>query len=312
MATTATYSDDHQPAIPLADGALPSAAYADWRDYVTLLKPKVMSLVVFTALCGYWAAPVSVHPFIVFISMLCVAVGAGAAGALNMWWEADTDALMERTANRPIPAGRIARVDALSFAMTLSVGSVLLMGLAVNFLSALILAASILFYVIIYTIWLKRRTAQNIVIGGAAGAFPPMIGWATATNDISTLPILMFALIFFWTPPHFWAMALFSKTDYARAGIPMLPVVAGEKNTRLQVWLYTWPMVIVSLMPWYLGMTTSLYGYAALALGIIFLLGSFQVWRGIDPKAPHKVFGFSILYLFAIFAVLAFDRVTML
>ncbi len=316
MPPAATLSDAHQPAATLVSEAFAAnntAANntADWRDYVALLKPKVMSLVVFTALCGYLAAPVYVHPFIAFIAMLCVAVGAGAAGALNMWWEADTDALMERTAGRPIPAGRIDRADALSFAMTLSVGSVLLMGLAVNILSALILAASILFYVIIYTIWLKRRTAQNIVIGGAAGAFPPMIGWTAATNDLSLLPLLMFALIFFWTPPHFWAMALFSKTDYARAGIPMLPVVAGEKNTRLQIWAYTWPMVAVSLLPWYLKMTTGLYGWSAAGLGGIFLIGSYQVWRSADPRAPHKLFGFSILYLFAIFAVLAFDRMTL-
>ncbi len=290
-----------------ADGLV----FADWRDYLALLKPRVMSLVVFTAFCGYLAAPGHTHPLIVAISMLCVAVGAGAAGALNMWWEADTDALMTRTQDRPIPAGRITRSDALTFGLTLSIGSVLLMDLAVNHMAAAILAASILFYVLVYTVWLKRRTPQNIVIGGAAGAFPPMIGWATATGDISTLSLLMFGLVFFWTPPHFWAMALFSKTDYARAGIPMLPVVAGEKTTRLQIWLYTWPMVGVSLAPWALHMSSAVYGIAALVLGGLFLAGSWQVWRGTDAAAAKKLFGFSILYLFAIFALLAFDRLMM-
>jgi heme o synthase len=282
--------------------------FADWRDYVSLLKPRVMSLVVFTAFCGMVAAPVSIHPFIGFVAMLCVAIGAGAAGALNMWWEADTDALMDRTATRAIPMGKIAPDDALAFALTLAVSSVLIMGVAVNLPAAGVLLVSILFYVFVYTIWLKPRTPHNIVIGGAAGAFPPVIGWAAATSDITALPVILFALVFLWTPPHFWSMALFSQTDYARAGIPMLPNVAGEKTTRLQIWLYTWPMVIVSVLPWVLRETTAFYGIAAVMLGLLFLAGSFQVWRGTDVKAPKLLFGYSILYLFVVFAVLAFDR----
>ncbi len=282
---------------------------ADWRDYVSLLKPRVMSLVVFTALCGLVAAPVYIHPVLAFTAMLCVALGAGAAGALNMWWEADTDALMARTATRAIPAGKISRDDALGFAVTLAAASVIIMALAVNFVSAVVLAVSILFYVFVYTIWLKRRTPQNIVIGGAAGAFPPVIGWAAATGDISALPIILFGIIFLWTPPHFWSMALFSQTDYGRAGIPMLPNVAGEKATRLQIWLYTWPMVICSLLPWLMHETTAVFGISALVLGFLFLAGSFQVWRSTDVKAPKQLFAFSILYLFVLFAVFAFDRV---
>ncbi len=281
---------------------------ADWRDYVSLLKPRVMSLVVFTAWCGLVAAPVSLHPVLAFTAMLCVALGAGAAGALNMWWEADTDALMARTATRAIPAGKISRDDALGFAVTLAAASVIIMALAINLVSAAVLAVSILFYVFVYTIWLKRRTPQNIVIGGAAGAFPPIIGWAAATGDISALPLILFGIVFLWTPPHFWSMALFSQTDYGRAGIPMLPNVAGEKATRLQIWLYTWPMVICSLLPWLLHETTAVYGFSALLLGALFLAGSFQVWRGREAKAPKLLFAYSILYLFVLFAVFAFDR----
>jgi heme o synthase len=282
---------------------------ADWRDYVSLLKPRVMSLVVFTAICGMVAAPVAVHPLIGFTAILCVALGAGAAGALNMWWEADTDALMARTAKRAIPAGKISRDNALAFALMLAVSSVLVMGLVVNALAASVLLLSILFYVFVYTIWLKPRTPHNIVIGGAAGAFPPIIGWVAATGTITALPVILFALVFLWTPPHFWSMALFSQTDYGRAGIPMLPNVAGEKNTRLQIWLYSWPMVGVSVLPWVLHETTAFYGVSALVLGGIFLAGSFQVWRGTDVKAPKQLFGYSILYLFVLFAVFAADRV---
>jgi heme o synthase len=284
---------------------------ADWQDYVSLLKPRVMSLVVFTAACGMMAARVPIHPLIAFIALLCVALGAGAAGALNMWWEAKTDALMERTASRAIPSGKISAADALGFAVMLAVSSVLVMGLSVNYTAAAMLLVSILYYVFIYTIWLKPRTPQNIVIGGAAGAFPPVIGWIAATGHISALPVIMFLLIFLWTPPHFWSMALFSQTDYARAGIPMLPNVAGEKTTRLHIWLYTWPMVIVSLLPWMMGDTSTVYGLAALVLGTIFLIGSFKVWQGSDDRMPRKLFAYSILYLFVLFAVLGFDRVVM-
>src|SRR5215210_5401335 len=203
---------------------------ADWRDLLALTKPRVMSLVVFTGLAGMLAAPVAIHPVLGFAAVLCIALGAGAAGALNMWYEADLDAKMKRTASRPLPAGRMDRQTALHFGVGLAAFSVILMDLAANHLAAVILAASILFYVFVYTVWLKRRTAQNIVIGGAAGAFPPLIGWAAATGQIAALPLLLFAIIFLWTPPHFWALSLFVRSDYAAAGIPMLPVVAGSRS----------------------------------------------------------------------------------
>jgi protoheme IX farnesyltransferase len=212
---------------------------AEWRDFLALTKPRVMTLVVFTALCGLLAAPVGIHPVLAFTAILCVTLGAGASGALNQWYEAELDARMTRTANRPLPAGRMDRQSALHFGVGLGTFSVVLMGLAVNVLAAAILAVSILFYVLVYTVWLKRRTPQNIVIGGAAGAFPPMIGWAAATGDVTLMPVLLFGLIFLWTPPHFWALSLFVRSDYAAAGIPMLPVVAGVESTRRQIFTYS-------------------------------------------------------------------------
>ena len=286
---------------------------ADWRDYFALLKPRVMSLVVFTALCGLLAAPGHVHPVIAFTAILCIAIGAGSAGALNQWYESDLDAQMKRTAGRPIPAGRVEPGEALGFALTLAGGSVAVMGLAVNWLSAGLLLGSILFYVLIYTVWLKRRTPQNIVIGGAAGAFPPVIGWAAVTGDVTLLPVLLFALIFAWTPPHFWALALFVRSDYAKAGVPMLPVVAGLPATRRQIHLYSWLLLAVSIAPWALGMTGLVYGASALGLGLAFVALAVAVARNdaTDPAAmaPEKrLFGFSILYLFALFAALVIDR----
>src|SRR6185503_18702189 len=227
---------------------------ADWRDFVALTKPRVMSLVVFTGLCGLLVAPVPIHPVLGFTAILCIAFGAGAAAALNQWYERDIDALMKRTASRPLPAGRMAPDAALHFGVGLGVFSVLLMGLATNWFAAAVLAASILFYVFVYTIWLKRRTPQNIVIGGAAGAFPPLIGWAAATGQADTLPLLLFALIFLWTPPHFWALSLFVRSDYSRAGVPMLPVVSGPRVTRIQIMLYAVPMAIAAVAPWPLGL----------------------------------------------------------
>lgn len=280
---------------------------ADWRDYWALLKPRVMSLVVFTGLCGLLAAPGSINPVLGFTAILCLAIGAGAAGALNQWYEADIDALMARTAKRPIPAGRLSREESLSFAVALAVGSVLVMGLAVNWLTAAILAVSILFYVFVYTIWLKRRTPQNIVIGGAAGAFPPVIGWAAVTGTVDLLPALLFALVFLWTPPHFWSLSLFIRSDYARAGIPMMPVVAGEAATRRLVALYTVPMLAVSLAPWALGLTGTIYGLGALVLGAVFLAGAVAVWKGSGERHARLLFGYSILYLFALFALLVID-----
>jgi heme o synthase len=286
---------------------------ADWRDFLALTKPRVMTLVVFTALCGMLAAPVSIHPVIGFTAILCIAVGAGASGALNMWYEADLDVHMMRTRGRPLPAGRMERQSALHFGVALGVGAVLVMGLAVNVLAAAILAGSILFYVLIYTVWLKRRTPQNIVIGGAAGAFPPLIGWAAATGQVALLPVLLFALIFLWTPPHFWALSLFVRTDYAAAGVPMLPVVAGTQATRRQVLLYTFPMVAAAVAPWPLGLTGALYGITATVLSGWFLLLAVRIARSreTDPQLmqPERaLFRFSILYLFVLFGALVVDR----
>lgn len=289
---------------------------ADWRDFLALTKPRVMSLVVFTGLCGLIAAPVPIHPVLAFTAVLCIALGAGAAGALNQWYESDIDALMKRTQGRPLPAGRMDRQTALHFGVGLSFFSVLTLGVATNWFAAAILAASILFYVLVYTVWLKRRTPQNIVIGGAAGAFPPMIGWAAATGDMSLLPILLFGIIFLWTPPHFWALALFVKTDYANAGVPMLPVVAGEKTTRTQVLLYTLPMVACAIAPFALGMLGMIYGISAILLSVVFLLLSarvaFRTTREGDSMAPEKaLFAFSIVYLFVLFGAVAVDRMVL-
>ena len=286
---------------------------ASARDLFALTKPRVMTLVVFTGLCGLLAAPVPVNPVLGFAAVLCIALGAGAAGALNQWYEADLDARMKRTAKRPLPAGRMDPQTALHFGVGLSVFSVLLMGLATNYLAAAILALSILFYVLVYTVWLKRRTAQNIVIGGAAGAFPPLIGWAAATGDVTTLPILLFAIIFLWTPPHFWALSLFVKTDYANAGVPMLPVVAGVKTTRYHIALYTLPMVAAAIAPWAMGLTGWIYGGASIALNTVFLAltAAVLINRATDPaamKPERRLFKYSILYLFALFGALVADR----
>ena len=287
---------------------------ADWRDFYALTKPRVMSLVIFTGLCGLLAAPGHIHPVIGFTAILCIAMGAGGAAALNQWWEADLDAGMKRTAARPLPAGRLHRVDARDFGIALSVASVLVMGVAVNWLSAVILAVSIFYYAVVYTIWLKPRTPQNIVIGGGAGAFPPMIGWVAVTGDITLMPVLLFAIIFMWTPPHFWALALFVQSDYAKVGIPMMPVVAGEKSTRRQILAYSVLLLPLSLAPWYIGGTGAVYGVAALALSIAFLALSLPVAlrtaaEGDNMRPEKRLFGFSILYLFALFAVLVLDRV---
>ena len=289
---------------------------ADWRDFWALTKPRVMSLVVFTALCGLLAAPGSIHPILGFTAILCIAVGAGASAALNQWYEADIDALMKRTAGRPLPAGRMDRQSALHFGVGLSAFSVGVMGVAVNWLSAGILAFSIFFYAVVYTIWLKRSTPQNIVIGGAAGAFPPVIGWAAVTGDVTLLPVLMFALIFLWTPPHFWSLALYVKPDYAAAGVPMMPVTAGQKSTRNQIFFYSWIMAASALAPWALGMTGLIYGIPAMLLTLVFLALAFSVWR--NPametsamKPEKRLFGWSILYLFLMFALLAVDRMVL-
>ena len=297
----------------IATQSLPAAMPADWRDFLALTKPRVMTLVVFTGLCGLLVAPVHLPPVLAFAAILCIALGAGAAAALNMWYEADIDAKMKRTAGRPLPAGRMDRASALHFGVGLSFFSVLLMGVATNWVAAGILAVSILFYVFVYTIWLKRRTPQNIVIGGAAGAFPPVIGWAAATGDVTLLPALLFGLIFLWTPPHFWALSLFVRTDYANAGVPMLPVVAGAKATRLQILLYTVPMAAAAIAPWALHLAGLIYGVAAIGLSAVFLLLALRVFanQATEPNEmgpEKKLFAFSILYLFAIFGALVADR----
>ena len=293
-----------------AGAGIAQPSLASVGDYVALMKPRVMSLVVFTALVGLAVAPGSLHPFTGFTALLCIAVGAGAAGALNMWYDADVDAVMTRTARRPVPMGRVQPGEALAFGLTLAGFSVAILGLLVNWLAAGLLAFTIFFYVAVYTAWLKRSTPQNIVIGGAAGAFPPMIGWAATTGTLAFEPVLLFLIIFFWTPPHFWALALYRTDDYARAGIPMLPVVSGDANTRRQILLYTLILVPLGIAPWPLGYTGAIYGTAAIISGAIMLTLGWQVLRERAPaeRASRNLFAFSILYLFLLFAVLLVDR----
>ena len=288
------------------DGALASAASAG--DYVALLKPRVMSLVVFTGFVGLYLAPGSLHPVLASVAVLCIAVAAGAAGAINMWYERDIDALMKRTRRRPIPAGRIEPGNALGFGVVLAVGAVALMGLALNWVAAALLALSALFYVLVYTIWLKRRTPQNIVIGGAAGAFPPMIGWAAATGEVSLASVALFAIIFMWTPPHFWSLALYRSEDYARAGVPMLPVVAGRRETRRQILIYAVLLLPVSAAPTLLGVAGLVYLVPALVLGTVFLGLAVAVYRDRTDRSARRSFKFSILYLFLLFVALIADR----
>jgi protoheme IX farnesyltransferase len=286
----------------------PRISEAGVADYIALLKPRVMSLVVFTALVGLVIAPGSFHPVLAITSILCIAVGGGAAGALNMWYDADIDALMSRTANRPIPRGRILPGEALAFGLTLAFFSVMTLGILVNWLAGALLAFTIFFYVVIYTMWLKRWTAQNIVIGGAAGALPPVVAWAAATGSLSPEPILLFLIIFLWTPPHFWALALFRTDDYERAKVPMLPNVAGPDATRLQILLYTVVLVAVAIAPWPLGYFSAIYGVTSVILGAGMMWYAIRVYRhrtgSAALRATRGLFKFSILYLFALFAVL--------
>ena len=277
---------------------------ASLADFVALLKPRVMSLVVFTGFVGLVLAPGSLHPVLAAVAVLCIAVGAGASGAINMWYERDIDALMSRTRFRPLPAGRMAPGAALGFGVVLAIGSVTVMALAVGLPAAALLALTIAFYVFVYTIWLKRRTPQNIVIGGAAGAFPPMVGWAAATGEVTLGSIALFALIFMWTPPHFWALALYREGDYARAGVPMMPVVAGARETKRQILLYTALMIPVSLAPWALGLVGWVYGAVAIALGAGFMALAVAIWFDDTDRPARRTFRFSILYLFALFATM--------
>ncbi len=299
--------------MPTLELTNPAALPADWRDFLALTKPRVMSLVVFSGLCGLLVAPVQQPAVLSFTAILCIALGAGACGALNQWYEADVDGKMRRTAKRPLPAGRMDRQSALHFGVGLGSFSVLLMGLATNVLAAVLLAVSILFYVLIYTVWLKPRTAQNIVIGGAAGAFPPLIGWVATTGHVATLPLLLFAIIFLWTPPHFWALSLFVRSDYAAAGIPMLPVVAGFQSTRRQIFLYSLPMAASAVAPWALGLSGPVYGVSAAVLSFVFLVlaGRVATSRASEPSdmvAEKHLFAYSVFYLFALFAVLVADH----
>ncbi len=282
-------------------------------DYLSLLKPRVMALVVFTAFVGIVAAPPGINLFDAFVAIGCIAVGAGASGALNMWYDADIDAIMTRTARRPIPSGRIQPEQALSFGMILSVLSVITLGVLVHWAAAALLAFTIFFYAVVYTMWLKRSTPQNIVIGGAAGAFPPMVGWAAATGTVSLESLILFAIIFLWTPPHFWALALFKSGDYGRAGVPMMPNVAGEASTRRQIFAYALVVTPVAVLPWAMGYVSAFYGVVSIALGAGFVWYAWKVLRMADGdkamKPAKQLFAYSILYLFAIYAAYLIDVV---
>ena len=298
----------------MSDISLNDSTYeANMRDYFALLKPRVMSLVVFTALVGLLVSPIPVHPFIGFVAILCIAVGAGASGALNMWWDADIDARMKRTAGRPIPCGRVQPGEALGIGLALSGFSIVLLALATNFLAAFLLAFTIFFYAVVYSMWLKRSTPQNIVIGGAAGAFPPMIGWVCATGHVGIEAWLMFALIFMWTPPHFWALALFMRSDYDDAGVPMLTVTHGRRATRVHILVYTVLLAALALAAAATSIGGPIYFAAALVLNVLFLKGAVQIWRRNESqseadnyKVEKSFFKLSLLYLFLHFgAILA-------
>jgi heme o synthase len=293
--------------------ALSSSAGGSVGDFIALMKPRVMSLVIFTALTGLVVAPGPLHPALAVIALLCIAVGAGASGALNMWYDADIDARMQRTAARPIPRGRVTPEEALTFGAVLSVFSVFTLGVLVNWVAGFLLALTIAFYIFVYTMWLKRRTPQNIVIGGAAGAFPPMIGWAAVTGSVSVESILLFLIIFMWTPPHFWALALYRCRDYERVGVPMLPVVAGRLETRRQIVIYSALLVPLAVLPALIGFAGAFYGAIAIVLGAIFMALALGIWsaeneRKVDHIARH-LFRFSIFYLFMLFAALLVERV---
>ena len=294
---------------PLAPGNS-RAASATWRDWVQLLKPRVMTLVVFTAAVGLAVAPGAgaLHPILSVVAVLCVAIGAGASGCINMWYDRDIDQVMARTRSRPLPRGSVQPGDALAFGVLLSVGAVALMALAVNLVAATVLALASAFYVFVYTIWLKRRTPQNIVIGGAAGAFPPVIGWAATTGSVDLVPLVLFAIVFLWTPPHFWALGLYRSGQYARAGVPMMPVVAGETATKRQMLVYTLLLLPLAPLPAVLGVGGWLYGVGATVLGLLFVVCAVRVLREDGPATGHRaarqMFGYSILYLFALFTLL--------
>ncbi len=304
------------------DNGVAGAQLGGAADFVALLKPRVMSLVVFTGLVGLMLAPNSaLHPFEAAVAVLCIAVGAGAAGAINMWYDRDIDALMSRTKDRPIPSGAVNADEALAFGIVLSIASVVTMALVANLAAGALLAFSILFYVLIYTMWLKRSTAQNIVIGGAAGAFPPAIGWAAATGEVGLAAIVLFLIVFMWTPPHFWALALFRAGDYAKAGVPMLPVTAGKRETRRQILIYSVAMSVLGVTPYFLGVVGPVYAATAAVLGFVFVAGAWAVWRDgahedadkpdFAEPAAKRLFGYSIVYLFLLFGLMLLDRVAL-
>jgi protoheme IX farnesyltransferase len=302
-------SESAELASPLrGDVAYAEPSMAGVGDYLALLKPRVMSLVVFTALVGLAVAPDHLHPVLTLFALICIAVGAGAAGALNMWYDADIDAMMTRTATRPVPSGRVRPGEALAFGIVLAGFAVTFLGLMINWLAAGLLAFTIFFYAVVYTMWLKRWTPQNIVIGGAAGAFPPMIGWAAATGGIGLESILLFLTVFFWTPPHFWALSLYSVEEYRRAGVPMLPVVAGPEETRRQILIYSVLLAPIGALPWLLGYAGIAYGLTAVAGGLLMIALSWQLHRSPDKSAAKRLFGVSILYLFVLFAALLVER----
>lgn len=282
------------------------------EDYLALLKPRVMSLVVFTALVGMLVAPGGINPVIGFIAILCIAIGAGASGALNMWYDADIDAVMSRTLNRPIPAGRMVKEDALVFGIVLSVFSVTLLALATNWVAGAFLAFTIFFYAVVYTMWLKRSTPQNIVIGGAAGAFPPMVGWAAVTGTLSWESFALFLIIFLWTPPHFWALALYKQGDYGAAGVPMMPNVAGEASTKRQIFVYSVILAAASLLPVVLGFSGWIYAAVALVTGVSFVWLALRLLRAADnglmKRNARSLFAFSLSYLFVLFLALLIDN----
>jgi len=303
MSIVDSFENKNEPAHSELPGSL-----AMPTDYFALLKPRVMSLVIFTALVGLMLAPGEIHPFIAVVAISAIAIGAGAAGALNMWYDADIDAIMTRTARRPIPAGVISPETALTFGLILAFMSVMTLGVLVNWLSAFLLAFTIFFYVVIYSHWLKRSTPQNIVIGGAAGAFPPIIGWVAVTNSVGIESIVLFAIIFIWTPPHFWALALFKSDDYKKAGIPMMPIVAGNRSTQNQILAYSIVLAPVGVLPWVLGFAGAAYAIVSIALGVSFVFLAFKVWQmSSTDKAmipAKRLFRFSIFYLTTLFATL--------
>ncbi len=276
-------------------------------DYLTLLKPRVMVLVVYTGLAGLIAAPTTIHPVLAAVAILAIALASGAAGAINMWYDRDIDAVMERTSDRPLPQGRIDPSDALAFGVIITIAAVCLMGLAVNILAAALLALASAFYVFVYTIWLKRRTPQNIVIGGAAGAFPPVIGWAAATGHVGITALSLFLIIFLWTPPHFWALSLYRCKDYAKAGVPMMSVTAGLPSTKRQMLVYTLLLLPVATAPYFLGAAGPIYLVGSIVLGLLFVRSAVKVMHDETDLSAKKMFGFSILYLFALFGLLMAD-----